>query len=342
VTNELDDPAVIDRYLRRWLAGPPFGPSELDRVRRLPGHAGTTYAVGATRADGDVEFVIKLPPPGAKRSGNTDVLRQARVLRLVHGLGLRAPAVLAAGDEHDGPFGVPFVVTELVPGSSPGDAFDPGDPPGADGTDVTAAFGDAIDELTRLHAVPASDEVTRVLGERSLSGEVEFWDPALAKAESPAWIAAGRDLGRRLLATMPADTPRGIIHGDYYSNNWLFVGSRLTAAVDWENTVFGPRLVDLGWVCMMYDPGSWGPMRQPTLGHTPSPAWMADRYAARRSEGIDQLPWFRAHGGYRLACLTAYYLRLHRTGKRPDPIWEVFGDGFMPMIERAHQLLDHS
>lgn len=338
--NELDDPEVIDRHLRAWLAGPPFGPAELTDVRRLPGHAGTTYAVTASAIGGSIELVIKLAPPGVRRSGNTDLLRQAAVLRLVRGLGVRAPAVLTAGDAADGPFGVPFVVTELVPGSPLGDAFDPVDPPGVDGPGSLTPFGDAIDELARLHAIPGTTDVIAVLGQRSLAGEIAFWDPALAKAEDTTWITVGRDLGRRLRATMPDDTPFGIVHGDYYSNNWLFGDRRLTAVVDWENTVYGPRLVDVGWVCMMYDPASWGPMRQPTLAHTPSPEWLADRYAAAQPVAADQVSWFRAHAGYRLACLTAFYLRLHRTGKRPDPIWEVFGDAFVPMIERGHQLLD--
>jgi aminoglycoside phosphotransferase (APT) family kinase protein len=140
--------------------------------------------------------------------------------------------------------------------------------------------------------------------------------------------------------TAPADTPLGVVHGDFYSNNWLFDGGRLTAVVDWENTVWGPKLVDIGWLCMIYDPASWGPRRQPMLDWTPDPETLAARYAASGAEGLGQLPWFRALAGYRLACLTAHYLRLHRTGRRIDPVWEVFGDGFPAMIRRGHELLD--
>jgi aminoglycoside phosphotransferase (APT) family kinase protein len=169
-------------------------------------------------------MVIKLPPPGVVRSGNTDVLRQAEVLRLVHSRGVRAPAVLATGTEHDGPFGVPYLVTQFVPGAPPGDAFDAGDPPGGDGLDLGAAFGDAIDELARLHAIHAGDEVNRVLGHRSIAEDIEFWDAPLQKAEDHTWVAAGRALAARLTDTMPGETPMGIVHGDYYSNNWLFDG----------------------------------------------------------------------------------------------------------------------
>ena len=75
-------------------------------------------------------------------------------------------------------------------------------------------------------------------------------------------------------------------------------------------------------------------------GSTDESAAIAGRYAGRGGVAREQLPWFRALAGYRLACLTAHYLRLHQLGRRHDPVWEVFGDGFRPMLSRAHQLLD--
>jgi hypothetical protein len=56
--------------------------------------------------------------------------------------------------------------------------------------------------------------------------------------------------------------------------------------------------------------------------------------------GIERLAWFRSHAGYRLDCLTVCCLRLHRSGRRPDPIWEVSVDSFVPMIECGHRQLD--
>ena len=337
--NQLDDADVLADHLRRWLADCPTGPRTLTWIRRLPGHAGITYAFGAASPDGEEEgMVLKLPPAGVALRGSTDVLRQGRVLRSVHGLGLRAPAVRAMGTEDEGPFPVPFLITELVPGSPLGDVFEDVDPPA--GADVAGCFDEAVDELVRIHSVAWSDEVVQVLGRRRLDEEIRHWAPLLGKALDPTWTTDGLELQERLVATAPSETRIGLVHGDYYSNNWLFDDGRLTGVVDWENTVWGPQLVDVGWLCMIYDPPSWGPLRQPTLSWTPDPDAIAARYADRGGAALEQLSWFRALAGYRLACLTAHYLRLHVLGRRHDPVWEVFGDGFRPMLARAHQLLD--
>jgi hypothetical protein len=51
------------------------------------------------------------------------------------------------------------------------------------------------------------------------------------------------------------------------------------------------------------------------------------------------LPWYRALAGYRLACLTTYYLGLHRRGRRPDEVWEHLGESAEAMVARGHELL---
>lgn len=339
--NELDDADVLADLLRQWLAAEVSPSRSLTWIRRLPGHAGITYAFGTVSTDGDAgALVVKLPPVGVARRGSTDVLRQGAVLRLMHGLGLKVPAVRATGTEDEGPFPVPFLITDFVPGSPLGDVFEDVEPPDVPGGDVPGCFDDAVDELARIHSVPWGEEVGRVLGQRSLQEEITFWGPLLTKAPDPSWTTDGIAVQERLLATAPAETPMGVVHGDFYSNNWLFDNGRLAAVVDWENCVWGPKLVDIGWLCMIYDPHSWGPLRQPMLSWTPDPDVIVDRYVASGAAALDQLSWFRALAGYRLACLTAHYLRLHRTGRRHDPVWEVFGDAFPFMLSRAHQLLD--
>ena len=42
----------------------------------------------------------------------------------------------------------------------------------------------------------------------------------------------------------------------------------------------------------------------------------------------------------RLAALTAHYLRMHRTGQRPDATWEAFGESVPYILGRAVAVLD--
>ena len=51
------------------------------------------------------------------------------------------------------------------------------------------------------------------------------------------------------------------------------------------------------------------------------------------------LAWFRALAGLRLAALTAHYLRMHRTGQRPDATWEAFGTSVPYILGRAAAVL---
>jgi hypothetical protein len=48
--------------------------------------------------------------------------------------------------------------------------------------------------------------------------------------------------------------------------------------------------------------------------------------------------WYRALAGYRMASLTAHYLRLHRSGRRPDDVWESIAESVPMMLRRAREL----
>ncbi|TMF48145.1 MAG: hypothetical protein E6I21_14290, partial [Chloroflexi bacterium] len=50
------------------------------------GHSGFTYFV-----DGD--YVLRLPPPGARIAGPADVVRQGRIMSALRSVGLPTPAI---------------------------------------------------------------------------------------------------------------------------------------------------------------------------------------------------------------------------------------------------------
>ena len=54
---------------------------------------------------------------------------------------------------------------------------------------------------------------------------------------------------------------------------------------------------------------------------------------------LRDVAWFRALAGMRLAALTAHYLRMHRSGQRPDATWEGFGESVPYMLDRAVAVL---
>ncbi|MFZ5780190.1 MAG: phosphotransferase [Pseudomonadota bacterium] len=81
------------------------------------GHAGLTFGfeVAGPAGEGFASLVLKLAPPGVRRLGNTDVYRQAPLLRALHVAGLPAPDVpFASADETE--LGTPFIMMQRLPG----------------------------------------------------------------------------------------------------------------------------------------------------------------------------------------------------------------------------------
>ena len=86
-----------------------------------------------------------------------------------------------------------------------------------------------------------------------------------------------------------------------------------------------------------------GSVTAPRAGTPPSapasrPPDPADLVAAYGAPLLD-VAWFRALAGLRLAALTVHYLRMHRTGQRPDATWEAFGASVPYILGRALAVL---
>ena len=113
------------------------------------GHSNVTYLL--TR--GTERVVLRRPPRPPYAESAHDVLREARLLELLHAAGLRVPRVLATVQDTD-QLGVPFVVMEHVAGHAISHTV----PPELDEPAEHARIAEElIDALVELHAV----DVTR-------------------------------------------------------------------------------------------------------------------------------------------------------------------------------------
>ena len=123
----------------------------------------------------------------------------------------------------------------------------------------------------------------------------------------------------RLHASVPDSAPgTGLVHGDFYQNNWMASDGRLTAILDWESGHLGPTSIDVGYVAMMYDAASWDPALRTDLVDVDRPEHLLDRYASAAGAPVCHAAWFRALAGLRLGALTAYFVRLHRALRAAD------------------------
>lgn len=340
-TTPMDDIQTTDgmaRRLQAW-AEARYGPgSQAIDVHRLPGHSGLLYGFDVAR-DAEVmdSLVIRVPPPGVRRRNNLDVLRQVPVLDLLQKHAVSAPRARWWGEDERW-FSVPYLIMSRLPGCPPGDVFDP-DSVVPNQDQARVMFMQAIHALADMHRIDAVSALAEWETPRMIRDEIDHWVPILEKSSDHDWVALGRRVRGALHAAAPPDPEPGLLHGDYYSNNWLFADGQFTGIVDWESVSLGPRLLDLGWLCMMYDPDSWGPARRAHMHWCPSPQFLLQTYAGVAGRLPQHMDWYRAHAGYRLGCLTAYYYELHRKGKRHDPAWEVLAESFPHLMGRALHLL---
>jgi aminoglycoside phosphotransferase (APT) family kinase protein len=332
------DASRLAPALQRVIAAK-FGPDA--RVQTLAvmekGHAGLTFGFDVCGAQGQClsSLVLKLAPPGVRRLGNTDVYRQAPLLRALHAVGLPVPDVpFASAEETE--LGTPFIMMQRLAGQ-PFFIWEPDPSIDLAPAAVAPLWRQCVQVLADLHRFDWRRHLADWEAPRPLREEVVRWDGVLAKAPEPAWIAAGEQVRELLLARMPDADPVGLVHGDYQPGNALYEAGLLTGIIDWELASIGSQLLDLGWLMMLADRASWHADWAPVapLG----PREIRDLYEEAAGRRFARTPWYQALAGYRLGAISCLNVRLHRTGRRPDATWEKFALAVPSMFARADALL---
>jgi len=155
-------------------------------VEPIPeGHSGFTYFVSAE--DGD--YVLRLPPPGARIAATADVMRQGRIMSALHEAGLPTPAVpfICSDPIVDGR---PFILMERVAGER---------------IEKLRDFpASSVEVLKRMQAL--SLDRTGIGDEESVPLQVEMmrWAMLMQRAPEELTTRAG-ELGGLLAAQVPVE-----------------------------------------------------------------------------------------------------------------------------------------
>ena len=312
--------------------------AQVHRLRVMEdGHAGLTFGfelqpqVGASES-----YILKLAPLGVPRRGSTDVFRQAPLLRALHAAGLPAPAIAwASADE--ALLGTPFIVMERLPGR----VFVPWEPADSFATDeafVRTVWIQAIHALARFHQLDWRQVLAEWEAPYTLASELERWSSLLRHSPDPAWLEAGQQVHRALVQTRPPEAPIGLVHGDYQPGNVLYdEQGLLRGVIDWDLAGIGAQGIDVGWLLMMIDPAAWVEGWRPVAPISRDELLLTYRNAG--GTALEHLEWFQAFAQFRLGAIACLNLKLHRNGRRPDPLWERFAPAVSSLFARALQLL---
>ena len=309
----------------------------IEEIRPLTGGAsGLTYAATMTTADRR-PVVIKVAPPGVAPVLNRDVLRQARLLRVLGPTPVPVPEVLWEDAGHP-PEVPPLFVMSYVGGVSFEPLFDPDD--GASDAHVAVVarrMASAARVLAALHAL--EPDALGLAGEPrvGMDEEIDRWarllqtvDPALA----PGWD----DVASALRASVPPSPVDAIVHGDFRLGNLLAVGADVEAVVDWEIWSIGDPRVDLGWFLVNADPATY---RRSTryAGALPSARELDDLYADALGRHVPDVGWFEALACFKSTATWALIVKHNRRRTVPDPAHEEMAGTLPHLLARARTLL---
>jgi aminoglycoside phosphotransferase (APT) family kinase protein len=328
---------MFEARLQRFFARPEVGEFIVeDFAPMVDGHAGLTYGIDLRDKAGRLSrHIMKLAPAGVRRSGSTDIFRQAPLLEILHHAGLPVPEICwaSAGEEE---LGAPFVVMTRLPGRSyiiwePDQSF------AIAPESLPPMWIDGARALARIHGI----DHRRLLGgweaPTSLTEELDRWLALVRHSEDASWRAILVELSSALRSSMPGDEPVGLIHGDFQPGNILYAGGEVSGVVDWDLAAIGPQGTDLGWYLMMADADNWDAAWRPV--GAASRADIVAAYTGAGGRALADLGWHQAFAQFRLGAIAGLNLKLHRTGRRVDAVWERFAISVPVLLRSAFDLL---
>jgi aminoglycoside phosphotransferase (APT) family kinase protein len=333
-------PLVVREPLEAFLDEHDIGSGPLSAERIGEGHSNFTFLV--TR--GDARVVLRRPPRPPLPPSAHDVLREARLLRALEPTPVRAPRVLAAGDESV--LGVPFYVMEEIHGS-----VITADIPAALDTEAERRriCEDLVDALVELHAVDwrACDlegfgKPTGYL-ERQLRRFNGLWEFNKTRE-----LPIVEEVGGWLASNLPESPESTIVHGDYRLGNTMVADDppgRLVAIFDWELSTIGDPLADVGYLTVTWaepdDPAdiSFASLSAATRrAGFMTRAELTARYEELSGRSVSALNWYQALALWKAAVFMEGNYKRFTMGNSDDEYMAAFDKGVPALAEKAREI----
>ena len=251
--------------------------------------------------------VLRRPPPGPRPPGANDMVREHRVLTMLHPHNPLVPTPIALCEDEE-IIGAPFLISEFRSGHViRGDKLDA--PPQT----RRAVAQMLIRELAKLHATPLSVDQASALGKpggfarRTVSG----WRKRAMVATDEAPSALLVEVADWLEANVPSDSGAPtLLHNDFKFDNMIVDPedpTRPRAILDWDMATLGEPLFDLATTFSYWTSPS-DPMPMMMLRQMPSALdgflsrqEAAELYGELTGADMSPLVFYRALGQFKLA-----------------------------------------
>ena len=279
---------------------------EIGPLKRFTvGFSWVTYGFRAAWREGGVaverDLILRVGPPNGI-FGPYKASPEFLTLKELKSTGVPVPGVYWC-DDTGGILGAPFIVCDLVPGEAPipwthdgGLAFD---------DDMRVEIGGQfVNALGALHAhkwqgTPAAEIGGCTDTRRTAASQVDRWE-SLIRQWSPRRVPMLEMAAIWLRDNAPVAPRISITHGDYRIGNFLMVGRKITAILDWELVQLGDPAEDLGWICLQAWRG-----KLPYMCHFFTRDELLERHAAASGFEVSAkaLRYWEAFGTYKLAAM---------------------------------------
>lgn len=309
-----------DHKLREWIEQQ-LGRTGAAVSRELSGgNSNVTLLVDTDQGP----IVMRTPPADTiSPKAHKGVEREAQFMRALHGH-VAVPRLLAWCDDPQ-VYGRPFALVEHIDGVSITGTL----PDSYSGVDAVNSLGEQLtDALADIATAPWQDAGLAEMGkpENFLRRQIERW-LEIRRQSSVRELPLIQELGDWLLRELPADSPVGVVHGDYHLDNTLCSADRpeLLAVIDWEMATLGDPLTDLGLFLMFWGPRSEEP---PGFAHVQAVTRIPDvvsrrelarRWSQRTAIAVDNLNYYLCFAFWRLAAIVEGAYCLYREGKVDTP-----------------------
>ena len=303
-TREVDpryalDTAALDAWMRENVEDY-AGPLAIRQFKG--GQSNPTYELTTpTRA-----YVLRRKPPGVLLASAHAMDREFTVISALHAQGFPVARPYALCTD-DGVIGSMFYVMDKVEGRVLWDLK----LPGLEAAERRAIYEAQTDTLARLHGF---DPTAIGLGDYGKPGnyferQVGRWTKQYRASEIEPIPAMDR-LIEFLPATLPAQGPTRIVHGDFRLDNLIIAADRpqVRAVLDWELSTLGDPMADfsyllIGWVLPASQRNGLAGADLKALG-IPTLEETVERYGAQTGTGAPQnLDWLLAYNLFRLAAI---------------------------------------
>ncbi|MEV6796664.1 phosphotransferase family protein [Streptomyces sp. NPDC051320] len=304
------------------------------------GQSNVTYLI---ERGGECVVLRRGPRPPLPKSTH-DMVREARIQKVLGGHGVPVPEILAVCED-ESLLGVPFYLMSRIDGTVITDTI----PTHLSPAEQRRATSEAVvDTLVALHGIDVTGGELATLGSPDgyLRRQVERFH-GLWEVNTTRSLPAVERISDWLARNLPASQAASVVHGDYRMGNLMFAPqapAKVLAILDWEMATLGDPLADLGYLTATYSEAGHPTTPLELTKVTRSPGYLTQRQLAERYQhhtGLDltSLPWYQTLALWKAAIFCeAIYTRWQR-GERPHDT--AFGPsletGVPRLLERAGQ-----